>query len=528
MAKILIVEDDRELASIVRSFLEFDNHSVEVFHTGGQGRAKLLGSQYNLIILDWEIPEISGIEMLQEYRQKGGSAPVLMLTGKDQVEDKEAGLDCGADDYLTKPFDMKELGARIRALLRRSKGTVSTAPQLGDIALDGIAHRAVQGDKSVALTPREYQFLEFVAGHPEQLSAEKYIEQIWAGDADVTVDMLKTIVKRLRKKLDAAGAIICPHLFSESAATENTMLANRDEAVGKTDQVQHIDDDFDPVLGMIVDSKYELVELIGGGGAGLVYKAKHAHLNTVVAVKLLFPHLSLNQEMVRRFRREAQIVSSLTHPNILAVQDYGLSGESQPYMVMELIRGESLSDLLHRRGTIPLPETIEVLKQTCEGLAYAHESGAVHRDVKPSNIMLIPQPNDGFLVKLVDFGLAKATELDEQTAKLTRTGEVFGSPLYMSPEQCRGLPADQRTDIYALGCIMYELLTGKCPFEGADPISTILKQVTDEPPHLVLDDIDGETRDRMERIIFKCLAKNPADRYESARQVQADLDDVLK
>jgi DNA-binding response OmpR family regulator len=535
LAKILIVEDDRELANFVRSYLEFENHTVEVYHVGGEGRAKLLGAQFNLVILDWEIPEVSGVEMLKEFRDQGGKTPVLMLTGKDQVEDKETGLDCGADDYLTKPFDMKELGARIRALLRRQSQGESKLPAIADVRLDKDSQRALQGGRSVALTQRELQFLEFLIAHPsEPLAATDYMQRVWPEEGDMTADVVKSTIMRLRKKLDPQATFICPHLYSKTGATTGSAArtagstlpaADDDERTGMSALNADDDDeeDIDLMIGTVLDGKYEILEVLGGGGTGLVYRAKHRQLQTMVAVKVLISPLALSSENVRRFKREAKTVIGFSHQNILTVHDFGASVDGQPYLVMELITGESLSDFIERRGKIPVSETLEILRQTCDGLQYAHEHGAIHRGIKPSNIMLLA---GGGGVKIVDFGLAKKVEQDERTEKLTMTGDVLGSPPYMSPEQCRGFPLDQRTDIYSLGCVMYEMLTGARAFTGTEPIAIIWNQVTQEPPHLVLPEVDGRLRERLDLIVMKCLAKETDRRYQTISDLKADLEQV--
>ena len=526
MAKILIVEDDLELSNFVRSYLEFENHTVDLFHTGGIGRENLLKSRHDLVILDWEIPEVSGVEMLKEFRDKGGITPVLMLTGKDQVADKAEGLDCGADDYLTKPFDMKELGARIRALLRRGAAEPKL-PAIADVRLDKASQRALQGGRSVALTHRELQFLEYLVEHQdERLTTGEYVQRVFAGEPGITPEVVKSTVLRLRKKLDPTGAFICPHLFQRP---DDDGDANQD---GESSGSRINYDDLDLLTGTTLNGKYELLELLGGGGTGLVYKAKHNELGTLVAVKVLISHLAFGTENVRRFKREAKTVIGFTHQNILKVLDFGTSIEGTPYLVMELVHGESLADAITRRGPLPVAETIDILCQICNGLTYAHENGAIHRDIKPSNIMLVPAinqsaTNQSWLVKVVDFGIAKTFKTDQSTEKLTTTGEVLGSPPYMSPEQCRGFALDQRTDIYSLGCTIYEMLVAKHAFGGEDPLGVMWKQVTMQPPHLVRDDLEAPLRERLDLIIMKCLAKEQDKRYQSVAELKSDLQAVM-
>jgi len=209
MAKILIVEDDESLAESVRRFLLFDQHSIEISHDGMQAYEKLRDTMYDVILLDWELPGMTGIDILKRYRQNGGSTPIIMLTGKSTVRDKESGLDTGADDYLAKPFDMKELGARVRALLRRPAQIATKVTAFGNLQLDTARHGVIKDGESIALVPKEYQMLEFFMRHPNQVfSADVLLNQIWSGDLDTTTDAVRTVLKRLRKKIDPEQKLI--------------------------------------------------------------------------------------------------------------------------------------------------------------------------------------------------------------------------------------------------------------------------------------------------------------------------------
>lgn len=207
MPKVLVIEDDAGLNRMIREWLVFsERHTVEYAENGADGLDKLLCSDFDVIVLDWEMPGKSGIEVLKEYRNSGGRAPVLMLTGKGSIVDKEQGFDAGADDYLTKPFHMKELSARLRALIRRSGGTVSNVLQLRDITLDPAAFKVTRSGKDVSLLPREFALLEFLMRHPDQVfSADTLLNRVWSSDSDATVDAITTCIKRIRKKMDSEG-----------------------------------------------------------------------------------------------------------------------------------------------------------------------------------------------------------------------------------------------------------------------------------------------------------------------------------
>lgn len=209
MTKILIVDDDKGLADLVQQTLTHENYEVETAYDGREAQEKFLIPELDLIILDWQLPDASGIALLQEYRRANGHLPVIMLTGKDAVEDKETGLDSGADDYLTKPFSAKELSARVRALLRRPSDVLSNDLHVGNFRLDRKQQKVRFGDSSAKLLPKEFQLLEFLMRHPDQVfSAEELLNRIWSSESESTLEATKSTLKRLRKKIDPDGEFI--------------------------------------------------------------------------------------------------------------------------------------------------------------------------------------------------------------------------------------------------------------------------------------------------------------------------------
>jgi OmpR-family two-component system manganese-sensing response regulator len=203
MAKILVVEDDKDLTAMVSDLLVFDKHIVEVAHTGLDGRDCLKMSKYDLIILDWDLPEVSGLELLKEFRANGGTTPVIFLTGKTTIVDKETGLDAGSDDYLTKPFHMKELSARVRSLLRRPPVYHDRVLRVRDIELDPNQHTVSKNGAEIKLFPKEFALLEFLMKHPNQIfSAESLLDHVWRSDSSASVDTVRQSLTRLRQGLD--------------------------------------------------------------------------------------------------------------------------------------------------------------------------------------------------------------------------------------------------------------------------------------------------------------------------------------
>ncbi|MBP6744894.1 serine/threonine protein kinase [bacterium] len=240
--------------------------------------------------------------------------------------------------------------------------------------------------------------------------------------------------------------------------------------------LSRIADRFAP--GSLFAGKYEVGDRLGSGGMSTVYLAKHKFLNKNVAVKVLHSNLASDAKSVQRFQMEAKAAFDLTHPNLLTIYDFGISQDGQAYIVMDYIEGESLSDLVQRQGPITLTQALPLFYDICLGLAHAHEKNVLHRDIKPSNVMLL-KGETRIVAKIVDFGLAKS--YDESAMKLTQTGEIFGSPLYMSPEQCQGAALDNRSDIYSLGCLFYESLSGIPPIKGDSAYDTFKRKFSDSP-----------------------------------------------
>lgn len=408
MYRILLVEDHDDLRQMMHERLLKEDYLVNEFSNGQDAYDFLQRYTFDLLILDWELPGMAGIEILKKFRDAGGTTPVLMLTGRKMMEDKEAGFEAGADDYLTKPFNPKEFSMRIKALLRRQ-------------------------------------------GQPKGLV--------------------------------------------------------------------HFDN------GAIIADKYQIISLIGEGGVGVVYKAHHKFLDKLVAIKLLRPEYASDAVVVSRFRREAQAADSLKHPNIAATYDYGILTDGRPFMVMDYIEGRTLYNVLILHKRLEVRRAVSIFIKVCDALAHAHKKGIIHRDLKPSNIMLFEE-NGIEIPKLLDFGIAKLLDTSH-SQQLTRTGEFCGSPLYVSPEQCSSNKQDQRSDIFSLGCVMCETLTGQAPFHGETMLETIHKRLQERPPHLQDLCPEANIPPLLNDIVRKTLDVDPINRYQSMEELKADLQSVL-
>ncbi len=265
----------------------------------------------------------------------------------------------------------------------------------------------------------------------------------------------------------------------------------------------------DPMVGSVLGGHLEILDVVGTGGMSVVYRAKDLLLNRIVAVKVLLPHASLSPTSILRFRQEAMAASKLIHPNIINIHEFNVPEKGQPYLVMDFLEGESLADLIAKNGPIELQRAISILCQVCDGLEAAHEAGVIHRDLKPGNIVIAKSETGRRIAKIVDFGIAKVYSDNENLHALTQTGELFGSPLYMSPEQCQGEQLDSRSDIYSLGCVMYEMVTGQPPLKGHTVIETIQLQATAMPKSVREVHHNIKKAEQLDAVLLKAMAKNP-------------------
>jgi serine/threonine protein kinase len=282
--------------------------------------------------------------------------------------------------------------------------------------------------------------------------------------------------------------------------------------------------------GQVIDQKYKIIRLVGTGGMGAVYKAHHLLLNKEVALKILHAP-NLTEAAWRRFQREAQAIARLSHPNIVQVFDFGVAENNTPYYTMEYLTGQSLADRLSAGGPIPLAQTVQLFLQICQGLAAAHAKGIIHRDLKPANIFLatdFASSNANEMVKIVDFGIAGLAEGSPDEQKLTAIGTIFGSPLYISPEQSLGEVVTAASDIYSCGCALFETLVGRPPFRGKNAMATFLMHQKSPVPEL--NDISPALQfpERMSSLTTRMLAKDKDERLQSFQEVAAELQQILK
>ncbi len=280
----------------------------------------------------------------------------------------------------------------------------------------------------------------------------------------------------------------------------------------------------DSLLGMVLDGRYRLDSLIGVGGMGDVYRATHIHIDAEFAVKLLKPELVANQTAIKRFRLEAKAAGRIHHPNAVRVTDFGVTSERIVYLVMELVQGESLRTLMRQEVQMDYLRTVNLVLQVCGAVDAAHRSGVIHRDLKPDNI-LIEIVNDVERVKVLDFGIAKLKET-KTDAFLTQAGTIIGTPQYMSPEQCQGKHLNPSSDIYSIGIILYEMLTGEVPFDADSTLQIVFDQL--HAPPRPIRELCPRVPVALAQVVMRTLEKEPDQRQSSAIQLSDELRDAIE
>lgn len=280
-----------------------------------------------------------------------------------------------------------------------------------------------------------------------------------------------------------------------------------------------------PSSDSIAGGIYKFISVLASGGAGIVYKAENLRLGKPVAIKMIKDAALSGSDVEARFLQEAKATSHLSHPNIVSIYEFGTSVDGRPFLVMEWIEGIPLSKFIKQFAPLDLDTTFGLFEQICDAMTHAHKRGVLHRDLKPSNIMLTKDVNGVWQTHIIDFGIAKVVEQGD-TPKLTRTGDVFGTPLYMSPEQAEGKRVDHRSDIYSLGCMMFETLTGRPPYSGETTVALLMKHQSAEIPSINDGGTKGNFPESVDSLLRSMLAKDPEDRPASFELVKKSFDDI--
>ncbi|MDH3732486.1 MAG: protein kinase [Gemmatimonadota bacterium] len=481
-ARILVVDDDENNREVLRRRLEREGHAPECAVNGVEALERVAESPYDLVLLDVMMPEMDGYETLD--RLKGDPStrdiPVIMISALDDIRSIVRCIENGAEDYLPKPFDPVLLRARIDASLEKKRFRDQEVDYLRQV------DRVIEAAASVEAGAYDRGSLTEVGHRADALGRLARVFDSMAGEVRARETRLRTRVRELRQEIDAArGAGTVAEPFEGGQLQAGETFAER----------------------------YEIAGLLGHGGMGAVYRARDLELEEDVAIKMLRPEFIADAESLERFKTEIKLARRISHPNVVRTHDFG-EADGVRFLTMEFVEGLTLRDLIDSRGKLGVSAVLAVAAQLAESLAIAHAQGVVHRDIKPQNLLL----DEEGVLKVMDFGVAC---LSERSSTLTQAGALVGTPAYMSPEQLIGEHIDERSDLYSVGVVLYECLSGRPPLDGGSAITLIAKVLGEEPPPL--GELAEGTPDAVCALIHRLLAKNPNDRVPSAAALGGEL-----
>ncbi len=476
-ARILVVDDVEDNREVLRRRLERQGYEVTCAGDGGTALELLRGAAFDLMLLDVLMPQLDGYEVLE--RAKGDpvtrNVPVIMISALDDVASVVRCIERGAEDYLPKPFDPVLLKARVTASLEKKQ------------YLDRVS-RITEAASAVEAGTYDWSMLEDIAATDDALGRLARVFNRMVDQVRAREERLRNRIRDLRSEIEGVGETGEMPVIKDASLQPGEQFADR----------------------------YEILGVIGAGGMGSVYRARDLELEDEVAIKMLLPALMTDRTLTERFKQEIRLARRISHPNVVRTQDLG-ECEGVYYLTMEFVRGMTVRDLIDSRGQLGVSSTLAIGTQLAEALAVAHEQGIVHRDIKPQNLLLDP---DGVL-KVMDFGVAR---LAERKSTLTEVGLAVGTPAYMSPEQLLAEAVDARSDLYAVGVVLFECLTGTLPFDAQSPVSLIAKLLNEEPqPPAVL---NRDIPPALSSLVMTLLAKKPDDRVPSAQELGRRLAEV--
>lgn len=505
---ILIAEDQAITRFGLKCALE-TYPDLKVVAESGDGVSAILQAlavKPNVVLMDIGLPKVDGIRASKEIKQALPLTRIIMFTASAEDEHIYEALEVGADGYCLKTVAGEHLYSAIKAV---TSGATWLDP--------GIANRLLRVQDSrhqqeLAAPPVPLKLPNNTELSPEQVAVLKLLS---SGSS------LEEIARSTNMSLDRVGVLVQGTLGLLASAAKQELYTKGEtpahiesaHVVPKHSHLQQYDEG-----RTIIGDRYAIEGVLGQGGMGIVYKGRHVLMNRPVAIKMLHPEYADDKQVVSRFQSEAQTLSQLSHHNLVSVFDFGITTTHEPFLVMDFHSGQSLDSFLHENGPLGADLGIAIFTQVLEGLSVVHNAGIVHRDIKPSNIIV--SQDKKLTVKIVDFGIAKSSSAEKAKLNLTNTGEVVGTPRYMSPEQCTNGELDARSDIYALGCVMYEAFTGRPTFDG-DSFYEMVRQHVNEPASR-LPFFQPEIRLPMNIVdaIFKALEKRPEDRFKSADEMR--------
>jgi DNA-binding response OmpR family regulator len=479
-ARVLVVDDDELLREQLAMVLERLGHSVIMAENGRAGLEAADRDAPDLVITDLSMPGMDGFELLE--RLKAGTRtqhiPVIVVSGEGDAVSVVRCLERGAEDHLTKPYEAMVLAARIRTSLERKRLRDLELAYLHRVAQLTAAAEAVEGQTY------DPKLLADLLARQDQLGRLARVFDRMVRGIRSREERLQARVRGLRREMEQSGAV--------------TEVAEPGRAA--PDQV--------------IAGRYQVRRQLGAGGMGTVYLAHDRELGEDIALKVLHPSLLAEDPLrLERLRTEIKLARKISHLNVVRSHDIG-EWEGTHYITMEFIRGVTVADLLEKRGRLTVESTLAIGTQLADALAVAHDQEILHRDIKPQNLMI----DESGVLKVADFGLARTVQRDK---KLTQAGYIIGTVSYMAPEQLVGGDLDARTDLYAVGLVLFECLSGRLPYEASSPMAIIAAIVDNSVPDVST--LASDVPPALGAVISRLLQREPEKRFASARELAEAL-----
>lgn len=522
----LLIAEDHE---VVRLGLKLSLQGYNDLHVVGEASSgsdvidKAARLKPDVIIMDIGLPGIDGISATNQIKKQYDSK-VLILSSHTDESTIMAAFRAGADGYCVKDSAVDNVRTAIQTI---AGGGTWLQDELAIKAFRTVHGKQFADTKRYSILPEnELEILNLIM---EGASVQEIAANYNMTESDIYSYMTQVLHRVASGKSSKDSGPHSKRITSEHElaricdACNTPALSNMDKCgeCGASTKMNEL-------IGSIFADRYEILSLLGYGAGGSVYKARHRFMKNLVAIKIL--HASHMQEiqLMQRFSLEAQALSKLKHPNITSIIDFGISQNGSAFMIMDYVEAKSLSKIIDEHGFLTLEQALPIFKQICDGLQFAHDQGVIHRDLKPNNVLVSNFGTPDMVVKIADFGTVKLCKpLVNNNVVATEMGQVFGSPLYMSPEQCRGQELDYTSDIYSMGCLMYECLVGLPPFVGKSVIEVMYKHMHEETPHIADTDPGAHLNDFCQGLIMKALNKDKSMRYKSMAELKTYLSGVV-
>ncbi len=484
-AHVLVVDDQEDNRAVLERRLRRQGHTVECAPGGRTALDMLDRQRFDVVLLDVLMPDLDGLAVLERIKANPATRdiPVIMISALDDVASVVRCIERGAEDHLPKPFDPVLLRARISASLEKKR--------LRDIELEYLREvgRVIQAATAVEAGTYEGGALAQVAQRDDELGRLARVFDAMANKVKDRETRLRDQVNALRREIkEAKGAT------REATPREASHLPT----------------------GELFAGRFEILEEIGSGGMGMVYRALDRELGGQVAIKTLRPELVQDASLVERFKTEIRLARQISDKHVVRTHDFG-EKDGVYFLTMEYVEGITVRELLDTRGKLGVAPTLAIASQLAHSLVVAHEQGVIHRDIKPQNLLL----DASGVLKVMDFGVAR---LADQSSQLTEVGLLVGTPAYMAPEQMLGESFDERIDLYAMGVVLFECLTGRLPFIASSPVALIAKLMMEKPPAPM--ELNAEVPSAVSALVLRLLAKEPGQRPASAAELVRLLSDL--